>query len=96
MEAGRGSADLGTVSWVSVSAVDVSVEVDHLLFSGRRIRVPDHGRCVLVWKSAALTPATRPARPLIAAVDRNGRILTELGPYDALDTLTQAFLDELT
>jgi hypothetical protein len=95
-EAGRGQADLGTVSWVAASVVEVSVEVDHLLFSGRRIKVPDHGRCVVVWRNAALTPFTRPVRPRIAAADENGRILTELGPHDALDTFTQAFLDELT
>ena len=95
-EAGRGPVDLGTVSWVASSAVEVSVEVDHLLFSGRRIEVPDHGRCVMVWKSPALTRSTRPVRPRIAAADRDGRILAELGPYDVLDSFSQAFLDELT
>jgi hypothetical protein len=29
-------------------------------------------------------------------VDHSGRILTEFGPHDVLDTFTQAFLDELT
>lgn len=96
VESGRGPADLRVVNWITVGVVDVSVEVDHLLVSGRRIEVPDHGRCVVVWKSAAPTPTNRSARPRIAAVDRSGRVLTELGPRDVLDTFTQAFLDELT
>jgi hypothetical protein len=96
MAAGRGPVDPGTLSWVCASVVEVSVEVDHLLFSGRRIKVPDHGRCVVVWKNAARARFSRPTRPRIAAADHNGRILTELGPHDALDTFTQAFLDELT
>jgi hypothetical protein len=87
---------LGTVSWICTSVIEVSVEVDHLLFSGRRIEVPYHGRCVAVWKSPAPTPFSRPARPRIAAADHTGRILTELGPHDVLDTFTQAFLNELT
>jgi hypothetical protein len=95
-EAGHGSEMLGTVSWVCSCVINVAVEVDHLLFRGRRVDVPRHGRCIVVWKSPALTPFTRPVRPQIAAADHNGRILTELGPHDALDTLTQALLDELT
>jgi len=87
---------LGTVSWVCSCVINVAVEVDHLLLRGRRVEVPRHGRCIVVWKSPAHTPFTRPVRPRIAAADRNGRILTELGSHDALDTLTQAFLDELT
>ncbi|WP_051450130.1 hypothetical protein [Actinospica robiniae] len=94
-EAGR-PLSLGTVSWVSTGVIEVSVEVDHLLFSGRRISVPDHGRCVVTWKSPAPTTTTRPTLPRIAAADRDGRILTELGPDNTLDTFTQAFLDELT
>ena len=95
-EAGHGSEMLGAVNWVCSWVIDVAVEVDHLLLSGRRVEVPRHGRCVVVWKSAALTPSTRPVRPRIAAADDNGRILTELGPHDVLDSFTQAFLDELT
>jgi hypothetical protein len=95
-EAGHGSEMLGTVNWVCSCVINVAVEVDHLLMSGRRVEVPRHGRCIVVWKSPALTPFTRPVRPRIAAADDNGRILTELGPHDALDALTQAFLDELT
>jgi hypothetical protein len=38
----------GGISWVCTSVIDVAVEVDHILFRGRRIEVPDHGRCVLV------------------------------------------------
>lgn len=96
MEAGRRPEELRAVNWINVSVIDVSAEVDHLLVSGRRIEAPDHGRCVVVWKSAAPTPTNRPARPRITAVDHSGRILTELGPRDVLDTFTQAFLDELT
>lgn len=88
MEAGRGPEEMRTVDWINVSVIDVSVEVDRLLFSGRCIEVPDHGRCVVVWKSAAPTPTDQPARPRIAAVDHDGRILTELGPHDVLDTST--------
>jgi hypothetical protein len=95
-EAGRRPGGLGTVSWICSSVIEVSIEVDHLLFSGRRIEVPAHGRCIVVWKNAAPTPFSRPARPRIAAADHDGRILTELGPHGVLNTFTQAFLDELT
>jgi hypothetical protein len=95
-EAGHERVNPGTINWTCSCEINVAVEVDHILFAGRRIEVPAHGRCVAVWKSPALTPSTRPVRPHIAAADRNGRILTELGAYDALDTFTQAVLDELT
>jgi hypothetical protein len=95
-EAGRVPVNVGTINWVCTCVINVAVEVDHILFSGRRIGVPAHGRCIAVWKSPALTPFTRPVRPHIAAADRNGRILTELGPYDYIDTFLQAVLDELT
>lgn len=95
-EAGHEHVNPGTINWICSCEINVAVEVDHILFSGRRIEVPVHGRCVAVWKSPALTPFTRPVRPHIAAADHNGRILTELGPYDYLDTFTQAVLDELT
>jgi hypothetical protein len=95
-EAGEMPDKLGTVSWASVSVIDVSVEVDRLLVAGRRIQAPAHGRCVVVWKSASPAPTNRPTRPRLAAVDHSGKILTELGPHDLLDTLTRAFLDELT
>lgn len=95
-EAGRDRAEMTTVHWVNVSVIDVSVEVDHLLFAERRIEVPAHGRCVIVWKSAAPTLTGRLDRPRIAAVDQRGRTLTELGPGDVIDTTTQALLDELT
>jgi hypothetical protein len=95
-EAGLGPQEFRVVHWIHVSMIDTSVEVDHLLFCGRRIEVPGHGRCVVVWRSAAPTSTSWPARPRIAAVDRSGRILTELGPGDVLDTLTRAFVDELT
>ena len=94
-EEGRGLEERATVNWVNATVIDVSVEVDHLLLAKRRIKAPPHGRCVVVWKSAAPTGVDRPLRPRLAAVDRNGRILTELGPHDILDTFTQAFLDEL-
>jgi hypothetical protein len=95
-EAGHGSEMPGAVNWVCSWVINLAVEVDHVLMSGRRVEVPRHGRCIVVWKSMALTPFTRPIRPRIATADHNGRILTELGPHDALDTLTRAFLDELT
>lgn len=94
-EAGLGSEVLGAVNWVCTWVINAAVEVDHVLFCGRRVEVPRHGRCVIVWRSAAVAPFTRPVRPRIAAADAHGRILTELGPHDALDTFTQAFLDEL-
>lgn len=87
---------LGSVNWVCSCVINLAVEVDHLLVCGRRVEVPSHGRCVVVWRSPALTPFTLSVRPRIAAADDNGRILTELGPHDGLDSLTQAFLDELT
>jgi hypothetical protein len=95
-ETGRGNEELGIASWTCASMVEVSAEVDHLLFSGRCIEVPDHGRCVVVWKSAAPTHTSRPVRPRIAAADHNGLVLTEIGSHDVLDTSTQALLDELT
>jgi hypothetical protein len=83
-------------SWISSAVIDTSVEVDHLSFGGRRIPVPAHGRCVIVWRTAPSEYAVRRPRPRITAMDRNGRVLSELRPDDVLDTFTQAFLDELT
>ena len=94
-ESGSRPEQMATVNWVNAGVVVASVEVDHLLVADRRIEVPDHGRCVIVWRSAAPMGFVRPPRPRLAAVDRNGRILTELGPHDVLDTFTRAFLDEL-
>lgn len=95
---GADQARMLAVSWINSAVLDTSAEVDHLLVDGRRIPAPDHGRCVIVWRTAPAKNAAgaRRPRPHIAAVDRNGKVLSELGPDDVLDTFTQAFLDELT
>ena len=94
-ESGGDAARVRFVAWINTCVIDTSVEVDHLLVAGRRVPASAHGRCVIVWKSAASDHPVTALRPPFAAVDRGGRVLTELGPCDALDTLTRAFLDEL-
>jgi hypothetical protein len=70
----------------------VAVEVDHILAGERRISVPGHGYVIVVWKSAPT--ATSSGRPPIAAIARDGSLLSELGSDDYLDSLTLASLDD--
>jgi hypothetical protein len=80
--------------WVSCEGFQLAVEVRHLQVGERLIPVPDHGYAVVAWRSP---PAK--TRPLIAAIGNDGSPLSELGPNDALDSLTWesvqgALLDE--
>jgi hypothetical protein len=92
---GGGQVRIRSLSWINSAVLDTSAEVNHLLVAGRRIPAPDHGRCVIVWRTAPSENPTARPRPHITAVDRSGRVLSELGPHDVLDTFTRAFLDEL-
>ena len=74
---------VAAAGWVACAGFRVAAEVGHLQASGRSIPVPRHGFVIVAWRSP---PAL--ARPLIVAVGKDGSRLTELGPHDALDSLT--------
>jgi hypothetical protein len=71
----------------------VASEVTCLLVGARRVPVPGHGHVVIAWKAP---PADRPRRPPIAALGADGKILSELGPDDHLDTLSWAAIEKAT
>jgi hypothetical protein len=74
---------LAGAGWVACASFRLATEVGQLQAAERSIPVPDHGYVIVAWRSP---PAL--ARPLIAAVGKDGSRLSELGPYDFLDSLT--------
>ena len=74
--------------WVGSSELRVAAEVGHLLFGGRRIEVPGHGRLIVAWKSRST--GSGGLRPLIVAVGRDGSELSRIGPHDSMDSYTWA------
>jgi hypothetical protein len=87
-----GGGSRSHAGWVACEHLRVAAEVDHVQADERRVSVPEHGYVIVVWKSP---PADLPsARPRIAAVGRDGSVLSELGPDDYLDSLTLASLED--
>jgi hypothetical protein len=87
-----GGGSLNRGAFISCEHLRVAAEVEYIQAGKRRLSVPEHGYVLVVWKSA---PAVLPSgRPPIAAVGRDGAVLTELGPHDYLDSLTRATLED--
>ncbi|WP_405848997.1 hypothetical protein [Streptomyces sp. NBC_01518] len=80
----------GTGSWVGSNELQVAAEVDHLLLGDRRIKVPGHGRLIVVWKSQSTGHGG--IRPLIVAAGHDGSELSRIGPHDSMDSYTWAEL----
>jgi hypothetical protein len=74
--------------WVGSSELRVAADVGHLLFGGRRIEVPGHGRLIVAWKSRST--GSGGLRPLIVAVGRDGSELSRIGSHDSMDSYTWA------
>lgn len=80
------------VGWVAYTLFLAGPRAGVLLAGSRRIAVPAHGYCVVVWKGP---PADDPAgRPRITVVGRDGTVLGELGTRDRWDTEFVARLAE--
>lgn len=85
----HGSSSPGTVAdacWVACEEYRVALEVDQIEIANRRIAAPSHGHVIVVWQSP---PGREPSgRPRIVALDKNGRVLTELATGEFVDGLT--------
>ncbi|RPF39060.1 hypothetical protein EDD92_9246 [Streptomyces sp. TLI_185] len=80
---------LTTAPWINFVKVRLGRNVGHVLIGGRRIENPTQGRLIAVWTSPH---NRRAARPVIAAVGRDGTELSRLDPHDSLDSHTWARL----
>jgi hypothetical protein len=93
MSTGREASGLpyqqaGAPDWVVCSTFQVAIEVDRLFANGREVSVPWHGHVIIAWKSSA---SWRPSgRPHISAISSNGKLLTELGAEEYVDSATLA------
>jgi len=87
-----GGAVRGHGDAIGCERLRVAPEVEHIQAGERGISVPEHGYVLIMWKSAPTVLLF--GRPRIAAIGRNGSVLTELGPERYLDSLTLASLED--
>jgi hypothetical protein len=89
---GGGAGVDSNAGWVTCEHLRVAAEVQYVQAGERRITVPEHGYVIVVWKRARTAMSS--GRPPIAAIARDGSVLSELGPSEYLDSVTLGSLEE--
>jgi len=84
-----GFADVG---WLACETFRVASEVEYLRVGERHVSCPN--RAISSSRGDRRLDTAPSARPAIAAVARDGSVLSEIGPGDHLDSLTLASLEE--